>query len=75
MNDKKAETPDLSTVPQMPTRTIQLLGVPPNLVNDIRDQLRNSGTHKEVDGLLNQLAQCQVLDVQVAAAPAQPPGG
>lgn len=62
--------------PQIPApRKIQLLGVPPTLVQDIRDQLRTSGTHKEVDGILNQLAQCQVLDVTVQDGPQMPPGG
>ena len=72
-NDHKNDPKDPATPPEnvtaLPTRKIQLLGVPPNLISDIRDQLRTTGTHKEVDGLLNQLAQCQVIDVTVQDAP------
>lgn len=72
-DNQQPETPP--NVTELPTRTVQLLGVPPALVSDIRDQLRTSGTHKEVDNLLQQLAQCRVLDVQIQDGPQNPPGG
>lgn len=49
-------------------QTIQLLGVPPDLVSDLRDMLRKL-PHVEVDHLLKRLATCQILDVQVKGQP------
>lgn len=51
---------------------VQMLGMDPDLVQDLRDVLRNVPMpHKESDALLKRIEQCQVLTVTVVVPDAQ----
>lgn len=66
--DDLAKPEDFQRAQAGQMQTIQLLGVPPDLVSDVRDMLRKL-PHVEVDYILKRLAGCQILDVQVKAQP------
>ena len=71
---KQTAKPTGRTAPATRTEVVQMLGMPADLVQDIRDCLRTL-PHKEVDQLLKRMGNCQVLDVTVQIPQGPPPAG
>lgn len=58
------ELPERMPPPERVPQTAQVLAVFPDLVQDLRDALRNL-PYKDADSLLKRLGACQVMQVQI----------